>query len=89
MPLQLLHYPTELFHQYFTESWNKITPNATATANHRRNNFVDIFQWVNFFFWRENFVYKTISFFFTDKNKITDGQFPSVNQLVKLSSIEC
>jgi hypothetical protein len=39
--------PMKLFCLYFTEGWNKITPNGTA--NHRWNNSVGIFQWVMFF----------------------------------------
>jgi hypothetical protein len=39
--------PMKLFRRYVTESWNKITPNASA--NDRRNNSIIIFQWVIFF----------------------------------------
>jgi len=33
--------PMKLFYRYVIESWNKITPNASA--NHRRNNSISLF----------------------------------------------
>jgi hypothetical protein len=68
--------PTKLFCLYFTEGWNKITPNATA--NHRWNNFGGIFQRV-MFFWRTFSVCKTIEFFLLSdmltKNKLLTSGF--------------
>jgi hypothetical protein len=68
--------PMKLFRRYFTEGWNKITPNIIA--NLQRNYFVGTLQWI-IFFWRAFSIYKTFGFFFflmempTKKKLLTSG----------------
>jgi len=86
--------PMKLFRRYFTEGWNKITPNIIA--NLQRNYFVGTLQWI-IFFWRAFSIYKTFGFFFSNGNankkeitneRFTDEGFLSMNQSVKYSSTE-